>query len=181
MALRSDIIEAALTLATMEDVRDAIARNLRESPEWKPILWRIRSQWLVSLILEIQASGQYPYNATVKQEAEARLGFPAQDSEYYHREGDTLSLLVYNAQCFLRSDKARQQEAQETADGWVRPTDEWLRARMGKHVDVLRAEGRGRVDTLPSGAMCVRPARKRTKFYDLDTIKVRDIPNPLKE
>jgi hypothetical protein len=166
------IIDAALTLASMDDVRDAISRNLRDSAEWKPIMWRVRSEWLVALIDELEEKG-YPYNATVKREAEHRLGLPPRSEADYHQEGDTLSLLIYNAQCFRRSDAARVREAQEAADGWVRPTIEWLHERVGKRVEVLRVEGLARVE-LVDNKPAVRPPRTRNKLYQLDTIKVRD-------
>lgn len=168
-----EIIDAALTLATQAEVRDAVDRNLRESPEWKPIMWRVRSEWLVALIGEIEASGQFPYNDAVKRLAEARLGYPPRFKDDYHDEGDTLSLLIYNASRFRRSDAARAREAREAADGWVRPTPEWLRERVGMRVEVLRVEGLARVE-LCDGKPVIRPPRTRVKAYALDTIKVRE-------
>jgi hypothetical protein len=62
-------------------------------------VYRIKSTWLIALIDEIAAS-TYPYNSTVQRAAETRLGIPAQPDN-----GSLLSLLIYNAQGYRRSDK----------------------------------------------------------------------------
>lgn len=96
--------EPMLTLATMEEVRAAIDTNARKV--WDSTLrWRVKSLWLIGLIDEVVASGEYPYNATIKKLAEQRLGLPPKLEREYSQEGDTLSLLIYNAQGYRRSDR----------------------------------------------------------------------------
>ena len=99
--------EPLATLATMEDVR-AVLELPRKRLLGVENEFRIRSEWLIALIDEIAASGEYPYNATVKRMAADRLGIPRQSDDWYAREGDVLSLLIYNAQCFRSSDKYRR-------------------------------------------------------------------------
>ena len=65
-----------------------------------PFAWRIKSCWLIALIDQYAATGQYPYNSAVQRVAEKRLGI-AQQSD----SGSALSQLVYNAQRFQRSDQ----------------------------------------------------------------------------
>lgn len=174
--LRDILPDPLLTLHTREDVKDAVDRDLRA--EWGKkyqFARHIRSEWVVSLIDEIEKSGQYPYNAVVKKLAWERLGYAPLKEADYANEGDTLSLLIYNAQCYRRSDRAKALDAAETAAGWVRPTEEWLKARVGKRVEVLGVDdGPCRVDRT-SGEVVVRPPRTRNKRYALDQIKVRDV------
>lgn len=105
----SEFMEPIMILRTMEDVRRTIAEPKAEYIKQFPGMgqFRIRSAWLVELIGEIETGGEYPYNATVKRLAEQRLGFAPKSDAEYSREGDTLSLLIYNAQCFRRSDKLK--------------------------------------------------------------------------
>jgi hypothetical protein len=100
--------EPCLTLETKEDVIAALADT-----SWKdqpyPYEYRVKSVWLISLIEEIIATtGRYfAYNSEVKRLAEQRLGYPAQNDAYYSKENNPLSTLIYNAQCYQRSDKLR--------------------------------------------------------------------------
>lgn len=114
-------------LPDMEDVRKFIALPRPNGCD----SFRIKSVWIVGLIDEISARGEYPYNATVKRLAMDRLGMPRVSDAEYAREGDALSLLVYNAQCFRRSDMLR-------ADGFKPFTDELLtEAGAGGRIELL--------------------------------------------
>ena len=101
--------DPVLTLESMEDVR----KWLDNPVGWSRVIdgkmdkWRIKSPWIIGLIDEIESSGQYPYNAEVKWLAEERLGIPSGRVKRDSREGTPLSLLVYNAQCYRRSDKLK--------------------------------------------------------------------------
>lgn len=86
--------------------------------------YRIKSLWLISLIDEHVASGHYPYNSCIKKLAEQRMGFPPKPEAEYSREGDNLSLLIYNAQCYRRSDQLH-------ADGFIPLTTELIE-RLGE-------------------------------------------------
>jgi hypothetical protein len=94
--------EPVLHLVTMEDTRRALIE-----PSWyadRDSRWNVKSDWIISLIDEIEQAGSYPYNADVQRLAESRLGVdPSPDS------GNPLSTLVYNAQCYRRSDQYRAQ------------------------------------------------------------------------
>lgn len=98
--------DPVVTLATQDDLREAIKQPRNACCGCTSMfIYRIKSLWLISLIDEIAASGEYPYNATVKKLAEERLGMPPKSHSEYAREGDTLSLLIYNAQGYRRSDQ----------------------------------------------------------------------------
>ncbi len=98
-------------LATMEDVRAAIQDPALKTRSAGLDAYSIKSDWLISLIDEIvaQSKDRFAYNAQVKRLAAERLGLPGCTEEYYHSEGDALSLLVYNAQNYRRSDELRKQ------------------------------------------------------------------------
>ena len=91
-----------LVLETMEDVRSAMQGDRKSLG---PDPYDIKSVWVISLIDEIAAEGKYPYNATIKKLAEQRLGLPPKSEAEYAKEGDVLSLMVYNAQKYRRHDK----------------------------------------------------------------------------
>lgn len=95
----------ALVLETMEEVREFIKRPRKSTNYDGNDAFRIKSLWLISLIDEIVASGKYPYNADVALFADERMGNPVQSHAEYSKEGTTLSLLVYNAQCYRSSDQ----------------------------------------------------------------------------
>jgi hypothetical protein len=112
--------EPVVTLLTQEDVREAMLHQRKECCGYKGSdIYRIKSAWLISLIEEIVATGQFPYNADIKKLAEQRLGLPAKPEAEYSQEGDVLSLLIYNAQNYRRSDKL-------IADGYQPFTPELL-------------------------------------------------------
>jgi hypothetical protein len=102
--------EPLITLLTMEDVHKALSKS-KDAPFGLRGLdrYKIKSRWLIELIDEIVSTGSYPYNATVKRLAESRLGFPPKRDSEHSNENDTLSLLIYNAQSYRRSDRLRTQ------------------------------------------------------------------------
>lgn len=100
--------EPVKVLDSMEDVRQALSEPHNKLFGFSGLeCYRIKSLWLISVIDEIAASGQYPYNATVKKLAEEKLGLPPKTEVEYSREGDTLSLLIYNAQGYRHSDRLK--------------------------------------------------------------------------
>ena len=109
--------EPTQILETMEDVRKYIA-NPRKND------FKIKSLWLIEVIGEIANTGKFPYNADVLLLAEEKLGLPKKTYAEASKEGTPLSMLVYNAQRFRRSDKLK-------ADGYVPCTQEFLE-RVGK-------------------------------------------------
>lgn len=87
--------------------KESLSRFLSAPPpDWNDSQWHTKSDWLIALIDEIEATGQYPYNTTVQREAEKRLGLPRQNDN-----GSALSVLVYTAQVYRR-------EARDEAEGW---------------------------------------------------------------
>ena len=120
-----------LVLASMEDVRRAM-NDPKITASRKEIAsdpWLVKSIWLIELIDEIAATGEYPYNSTVKHLAEQRLGLPPQSHAYYAKEGDTLSLLIYNAQRFRGSDRL-------TAAGFSPLTQDMLIQAFNKKLQI---------------------------------------------
>jgi hypothetical protein len=86
-----------MVLTGVDDLKAALT-----NPSWfsdKRSAFEVKSVWLIALIDEIVASGQFPYNQVVQLEAEKRLGIDAQPEN-----GSPMSYLVYNAQCYRRSD-----------------------------------------------------------------------------
>jgi hypothetical protein len=73
--------------------------------------WTVKSLWLISLIDEL--AGDQPdkvvYNAEIKAEAHKRLGLGTLTDKDAATEGDALSRLVYNAQCYRHSDRLQEQ------------------------------------------------------------------------
>ncbi len=122
--------EPLLSLETIEDVRAILA-----APEVPEALWhglnryRIKSKWLIDLINEYVATGQYPYNTSIKRLAEQRLGFPPKSEAEYAREGDRLSTLIYNAQCYRHSDIRR-------AAGFAPFTQEMIEAAYAAKAEI---------------------------------------------
>lgn len=103
--MREFMPEPSLLLTTPKDTLFAI-----QNPEWMqwphPKRYEVKSTWIISLINEITTSGKYPYNLDVQRLAEERLGL-----EKSPDSGCPISVLVYNAQAYRRSDKL-------TADGY---------------------------------------------------------------
>jgi len=60
----------------------------------------VRSQFIIDVIIDIEASGKFPYNVDVQLEAERRLGIESQPEN-----GSKMSWLVYAAQGYRRSEK----------------------------------------------------------------------------
>ena len=63
--------------------------------------WKIKSDFIIECIQEIQNSGKYAYNADVNRLVSEKLKLPEHD---YNSSNTPLSTLVYNAQCYKRSD-----------------------------------------------------------------------------
>lgn len=109
-------------LETIEDVRAIMHQDPNRLMGFTGLdTFKIKSLWLISIINEILASGQrdFAYNADVKKLAEQHLGLPSKNDAEYSREGDALSRLIYNAQCYRRSDAL-------LAEGYQPFTDEFL-------------------------------------------------------
>ena len=90
----------------IEGVREALSNT-----SWKdkkhPFCYKVKSDWLIALVDEIiRGKGKgFAYNVDVRILAEERLGgFPKRTQAEYSQEGTPLSTLIYNAQCFRRSD-----------------------------------------------------------------------------
>jgi hypothetical protein len=106
-------------LQTMEDTREVI--NNAEWIETNKLheLKTVKSIWIITLINEVKASGQYPYNATIKKLARERLGLLALSDKENSQEGDALSWLIYTAQRYHESDNLQ-------VEGYVPFTKELL-------------------------------------------------------
>ena len=98
--------DPVLVLETREDVARFLASADDPLPKGMD-RYRVESRWLESVIDAIEATGQYPYNSTVRKAAEQELGYPLKPDAEYSRENCPISTLVYNAQCYRRSNKLR--------------------------------------------------------------------------
>jgi hypothetical protein len=159
----------SLVLDTQADVAEAIAADWRANgcPAGAN-QWKIKSLWLISLIDRTVADGNYPYNATIKRLAETALGFAPKSEAEYSREGDTLSLLIYNAQCYRRSDALR-------AEGFEPATEALVSAiGIGGHL-WLRDGVKLTIKATPRGPMLFRP-RHRTMALAATGFPVRRTP-----
>ena len=106
------------------DGPDAIRAAVKSAPWQNRDRFQIKSPWMIALIEEIEATGQYPYNAVVQREAEKRLGIAEQPDN-----GSTLSVLVYNAQRYRRSDELE-------AGGYVKVTDAMVKEAHAKGLKI---------------------------------------------
>lgn len=96
--------EPVLILETKEQTAQALQDTswYTNKEPWNA-KWRVKSLWLISLIDEIEATGEYPYNITIIALASERLGLPKpKDREDC---GTPLSALVYNAQGYRHHDQ----------------------------------------------------------------------------
>jgi hypothetical protein len=114
----------------------------------------VKSIWLITLIDEIEESGRYPYNAVVKRLAEQRMGLPPKTDTEYAREGDVLSLLIYNAQCYRRSDKMK-------ADGLFPFTEEVKRQAFEQKRTILCGSKKLKVREISGVLYAMQPRMRR--------------------
>lgn len=177
-------------LQTMEETRQMIDQAMPDPDRRSGVILagvnasdkgRVRSNWIIGLIDEIAGrpgrQSDIVYNYEVKQLAAERQGIVPESDDWYHQEGDALSLLCYNAQCYRRDDEARARDAQETADGWVKPTQDWLRERLGRKVEVLRSHEKkpARIAVF-QGDLCIMPHGAKVKRYVIDPkFKCREV------
>ena len=97
-----------IVLETQADVEAFLANPAAPQSVTKGLdKYRVESKWIESLIDAIEAEGQYPYNAVVNKRAQLAMGWPEKTEAEYAREGTPLSLLIYNAQSYRRSNKLR--------------------------------------------------------------------------
>ena len=79
----------------------------RKPPYSHPFEYCVHSDWLIDVIDEIVARGDYPYNAEVRRLALQKLELPVPSETELAKEGTPLSLLIYNAQGFRRDRDLR--------------------------------------------------------------------------
>lgn len=160
--------EPVFVLHTMQDVLNAI-----NTPNWrekqKTNIFNIKSLWLVQLIKEIQTT-QFPYNHTVKQIAEQKLGFPTQPEIHYHTEGDTLSALIYNAQKYIRSDQLK-------ADGYTEFTQTFIDSLQQNTEIITESKTIYKIKLLDGKLRALKPNKR--KNYTLpqgEPVKIHKLP-----
>jgi hypothetical protein len=113
--------------------KESLLHAIQHPEEWfhTEEKWQTRSDFLITLIDRIEASGHYPYNADVRVLAHEELGLEPISYKDAHNEGNPLSWLIYKAQGYRRSDKLR-------ADGYEPLTAELLEraAKMKAKVQI---------------------------------------------
>jgi hypothetical protein len=127
------------------------------------------SEWVLS---EYEACKQYPYLASCARELNEKhtLGLDAEG------ERDLESFLY-----FASKESHKRRDARE---GWIYASEEWLRARIGKHIEVRRESIFGfgfkkcRVIEV-AGKVYVVPPRARNKAYQMYDLVVRDLGGPV--
>jgi len=114
-------------IATLE-TKEQVCELLKSANEEKSVFhnydkWRIKSVWLINLIDEIAAGGQFPYNDLVVEVATSRIG------DIHNK---FLGILVFNAQKFREHD-------QLIRSGYMPFTPELLRDayETGKRIQIL--------------------------------------------
>lgn len=124
-------------------------------------MWSVKSNFICDCIREITASGKYPYNSTVWEHVRAKLGLPY---VRFENEGDTLSLLVYNAQCYVRHDDL-------VNAGYSPLTQEMIDQAYNKKMKIETASGRVyNVRKIGDKVYAMKPhARNRALIVDCDT------------
>lgn len=93
-------------------------------PETGLSKFRIKSQWLCDLLNEREATGEYQYNATFQRWFEREFNLMPSGEN-----GSVLSTLIYNAQCYRRSDKLQ-------ADGWRPASSDLLQEAFDRKAKV---------------------------------------------
>lgn len=94
--------DPTLVLKTQADTEAALLdTSWMERPH--PFSWRVKSDWIISLIDECEATRGFAYNAAVVELAAERMGWP--EPKKCPTEGTPLSRLVYNGQRFRDHDQ----------------------------------------------------------------------------
>jgi hypothetical protein len=127
------------------------------------------SEWALA---EYEACKQYPYLSSCARELNEKhtLGLDARG------ERDLESFLY-----FASKEIKKRRDARE---GWIYASEEWLRARVGKHIEVRRESIFGfgfkkcRVIEV-AGKVYVVPPRARNKAYPIYDLVVRDLGGPV--
>ena len=152
-------------LETDDDLRAAIANP----EEWKRKARGTRSETCVRVVDALKKQGKRPYNSEVQREVERLLDIPKQPDD-----GSVLSMLVYKAQAFHRTD-------QHLAEGYQPFTQEMLedayrtnRKVLVKQDVVIRvvvnsmmapAEDMELVVNMINGKLYAQPPRSRKQYY----------------
>ena len=151
-------------LETDDDLRAALA----DPGEWKKKASDTRSKTCVRTVAALKEKGLLPYNTEVLREVERVLGIPRQPDN-----GSILSMLVYKAQAYHRTD-------QRLADGYQPFTQKMLEEayRTGRKILVKR-ESVIVVNGVPDedmklvvneidGRLYAQPPRARRKYCGAD-------------
>jgi hypothetical protein len=96
--------EPSLLLADKSATLHAITVDTSWKSQPFPFPYRVKSQWLCDELDNYEATIGFPYNAAVQRWIEKREGLEQQADS-----GSPLSLLIYNAQKYRRSDRLRQE------------------------------------------------------------------------
>lgn len=148
--------EPSLVLSGKEELLNAMEKSRNLFGEHK---WLVRSDFVCDCIREIKASGKYPYNSTVWEYVREKLGLPYVRHEH---EGDTLSLFVYNAQQFVRSDDLKE-------NGYAPLTQEMVDEAFSKKMKIQTNSGRVyNVRKIGDRVYAMQP-RVRTRALSVDT------------
>lgn len=170
--MSDSFIRAVLTLETAEDTRRAVTDPVTFAL-WKlhehPFQYRIRSEFCVALIAEIESTGKYPYNLDVQRLAEKRLGIAEQpDSQ------SALSVLVYNAQQFRRDDKNVARGLSAFTPEMIAEAGEGGRIELGNGQILNVRRVNGKLYAMPPRARnrCVQPGGHPAKILKRATVAV---------
>lgn len=198
-------------LDTIDDVRDALANTdwIKETPtpitadqeknlqaagiKARPTTshrFTTKSLWLISLIDELAGPtnpDRTVYNSEIKAEAHKRLFGTTLTHADAAKEGDALSALVYNAQCYRHSDRLTQQ-------GYVPLTQELIdRTGEGGFIEphqpklfTIVVNGNDATDTTPdrypikniNGKLYAVKPKHRNKVLAAHGQPVKAIPKP---
>lgn len=157
--------EPILNLRTAEAVRNAIVYDgwHKRDNDNRMTRWEIKSDWLIALIDEIAATGQYPNNHVIQNLAEERLGLPLTP---HGSNTWPLGTLVYNAQQYRDADKLK-------ADGFV-PGNDAILADAYQRKAKLEVPGGDllNVKMIEGKLYAVKP-RKRKYYVDITNQPVR--------
>jgi len=154
-------VQPSLVIDTRADLVDFLENHTREQLAY-PDCYNIRSNYVVEALhriaLENGGAWKTVYNAQAKKALSLDLLGIELDNEASHREGDVLSLMIYNAQDFRRADMLRDL-------GFILGTEEMLSQALANKMFIETAGGAIGTPKEIKGSIYAMAPRSRTKHY----------------
>lgn len=158
-------MEPSTVLATREETIRFLQITLRKNLAY-PDAYLIRSEYIVSTIERMKGARGFVYNADAKKELARDLFGQELSDEDAGTEGDLLSLLIYNAQGFHRSDLLQK-------SGYEPATETFLAAAFDNKRMIETPDGKQWKPRYVEGKLYAMYPRSRTKCLSMSGQPVR--------